>query len=30
MRELLGETQVPWRDGLRRMIAARMPELLKD
>jgi len=27
MHELLGRTQVPWRDGMRRMLAARHPEL---
>jgi UDP-glucuronate 4-epimerase len=26
MLELIGETRVPWRDGIRRMIAARFPE----
>jgi hypothetical protein len=29
MHELIGETTVSWRDGLRRMVAARHPELLK-
>lgn len=29
MHELVGEAKVPWRDGLRRMVAARFPELLK-
>ena len=28
MVELIGETKTPWRDGLKRMIANRMPELL--
>jgi nucleoside-diphosphate-sugar epimerase len=28
MHELLGRTTVPWRDGMRRMIEARHPELL--
>ncbi|MFQ5418037.1 MAG: NAD-dependent epimerase/dehydratase family protein [Myxococcota bacterium] len=28
MRELVGETRVDWRDGIRRMISARAPELL--
>jgi UDP-glucuronate 4-epimerase len=28
--ELVGSTQVSWRDGFRRMIAARHPELLKS
>jgi UDP-glucuronate 4-epimerase len=28
MHELLGRTRVPWRDGIRRMIEARAPELL--
>jgi nucleoside-diphosphate-sugar epimerase len=27
MHELLGRTNVPWRDGMRRMVAARHPEL---
>jgi nucleoside-diphosphate-sugar epimerase len=30
MHELVGETRVPWRDGFRRMLEARNPELLKD
>lgn len=30
MIELIGATEVDWRDGLRRMIEARMPELLKQ
>jgi nucleoside-diphosphate-sugar epimerase len=30
MHAFLGETAVPWRDGIRRMIAARAPELLAD
>jgi UDP-glucuronate 4-epimerase len=29
MRELIGETRVEWRDGLRRMIEARCPELIR-
>jgi nucleoside-diphosphate-sugar epimerase len=29
MHELVGHTSVHWRDGLRRMIEARHPELLK-
>jgi UDP-glucuronate 4-epimerase len=29
MHELVGETRVHWRDGIRRMIAARNPELLE-
>ena len=28
MRELIGATSVDWRDGLRRLVAARHPELL--
>jgi hypothetical protein len=28
MHELIGETTVSWRDGFRRMVAARHPELL--
>jgi nucleoside-diphosphate-sugar epimerase len=28
MHHYLGETKVPWRDGLRRMVEARNPELL--
>jgi hypothetical protein len=28
MHDLVGETKVPWREGIRRMIAARAPELL--
>jgi hypothetical protein len=28
MVELAGETSVDWRDGLRRMVEARAPELL--
>jgi len=28
MHELAGETDVPWRDGIRRMLEARAPELL--
>lgn len=30
MHRLIGETQVDWRDGLRRMVAALAPELLVD
>jgi UDP-glucuronate 4-epimerase len=30
MHELLGETRVGWRDGIRRMLAARAPELIVD
>jgi nucleoside-diphosphate-sugar epimerase len=29
MHQVLGRTQVPWREGFRRMIAARHPELLR-
>jgi nucleoside-diphosphate-sugar epimerase len=29
MHQLLGPTRVPWRDGLRRLVQARNPELLK-
>jgi hypothetical protein len=29
MRELIGPTAVDWRDGLRRMVEARHPELLR-
>jgi UDP-glucuronate 4-epimerase len=29
MHELIGETKVPWRDGIRRMVEAKHPELLK-
>ncbi len=29
MQELLGRTRVDWRDGIRRMVTARNPELLK-
>jgi hypothetical protein len=29
MHELLGETRVRWKDGLRRLVEARNPELLK-
>jgi nucleoside-diphosphate-sugar epimerase len=29
MHEVLGRTRVPWRDGFRRMVVARHPELLK-
>jgi hypothetical protein len=28
MHDLVGRTRVPWRDGIRRMIEARAPELL--
>jgi hypothetical protein len=28
MHELAGQTAVPWRDGIRRMLEARAPELL--
>jgi len=28
MHQLVGETEVPWRDGMRRMVQARHPELL--
>jgi hypothetical protein len=27
MHEVLGRTKVPWREGFRRMIAARYPEI---
>jgi len=30
MHELLGRTRVPWREGIRRMIKARAPELLGE
>jgi UDP-glucuronate 4-epimerase len=31
MHEVLGRTKVPWREGFRRMIEARYPELpLRD
>ena len=30
MHEILGSTKVPWRDGFRRMIAARHPEIDAD
>lgn len=30
MHELVGPTKVPWRDGMRRMVAHRHPELLGD
>ncbi|MCP5041045.1 MAG: NAD(P)-dependent oxidoreductase [bacterium] len=30
MHELVGRTQVDWRDGIARMVKARNPELLKD
>lgn len=29
MHELVGPAEVPWRDGIRRMVAARFPELLR-
>ena len=29
MHELIGPSTVPWRDGFRRMVAARYPDLLK-
>jgi hypothetical protein len=29
MHEALGKTKVPWRDGIRRMIETRHPELLR-
>jgi len=29
MHELIGPARVPWRDGVRRMVAARFPELLR-
>jgi hypothetical protein len=29
MCELLGPTRVPWREGIRRMVEARAPELLR-
>jgi len=29
MHELIGPAQVPWRDGIRRMVQARFPELLR-
>jgi UDP-glucuronate 4-epimerase len=28
MQELLGRTEVPWRNGVRRLVEARHPELL--
>ncbi|MCH7552817.1 MAG: hypothetical protein IIC82_02315 [Chloroflexi bacterium] len=28
MHQLIGRTKVPWKDGLRRMVEARHPELL--
>ncbi|MEI6453504.1 MAG: NAD(P)-dependent oxidoreductase, partial [Actinomycetes bacterium] len=28
MHELVGRTQVPWREGMRSMVEARMPEAL--
>jgi len=30
MHELVGRTRVPWRDGLRRMVESRAPELIAD
>jgi UDP-glucuronate 4-epimerase len=30
MHEILGRTQVPWREGMRRMVQARYPDLLRD
>jgi hypothetical protein len=27
--ELVGKAEIPWRDGFRRMVAARHPELLQ-
>jgi UDP-glucuronate 4-epimerase len=30
MHELVGITEVPWREGFRRMVAARHPELIKN
>jgi nucleoside-diphosphate-sugar epimerase len=30
MHELVGKTEVGWRDGLRRMLAARAPDLIAD
>ncbi|MDX1650098.1 MAG: NAD(P)-dependent oxidoreductase, partial [Myxococcota bacterium] len=30
MHALLGPTRVPWREGIRRMVEARAPELLRD
>jgi nucleoside-diphosphate-sugar epimerase len=30
MHALLGPTRVPWREGMRRMVAARHPELLRE
>jgi nucleoside-diphosphate-sugar epimerase len=30
MHELLGPTRVPWRDGMRRLVEARNPELLRN
>jgi nucleoside-diphosphate-sugar epimerase len=29
MHELVGKAEVPWRDGMRRMVEARAPEMLK-
>ncbi len=30
MHELIGKAEVPWRDGMRRMVEARAPEMLKQ
>jgi UDP-glucuronate 4-epimerase len=30
MHDVLGRTSVPWREGMRRMVAARYPDLLTD
>jgi UDP-glucuronate 4-epimerase len=30
MHERVGRTSVPWREGIRRMVAARAPELLRN
>ncbi len=30
MHELVGKAEVPWRDGMRRMVEARAPEMLKQ
>jgi uncharacterized protein YbjT (DUF2867 family) len=30
MHAALGRTRVPWREGMRRMVATRAPELLRD
>jgi UDP-glucuronate 4-epimerase len=29
MHEVLGHTEVPWRDGMRRMLEARHPEFAR-